>query len=70
MLALQAPIFFARVVESVDTQDLKSCEVNNLVPVQVWPRAPAKTEPEYFAFGQIYEEPYPGTEKGPRRMVR
>ena len=29
----------ARVVESVDTQDLKSCG-GNPVPVQVWPRAP------------------------------
>ena len=31
---------YALVVESVDTLDLKSNGANNLVPVQVWPRAP------------------------------
>ncbi len=34
-------IVFARVVESVDTRDLKSLE-GNFVPVQVRPRAPIR----------------------------
>ena len=33
------PLQFARVVESVDTRDLKSLAFRG-VPVQVWPRAP------------------------------
>ena len=38
---LEVYFWYARVVELVDTQDLKSCE-GNLVPVQVWPRAPGR----------------------------
>ena len=36
------PLQFARVVESVDTRDLKSLAFRG-VPVQVWLRAPLKT---------------------------
>ena len=36
------PLQFARVVESVDTRDLKSLAFRG-VPVQVWPRAPFNT---------------------------
>ena len=35
------PLQFARVVESVDTRDLKSLAFRG-VPVQVWPRAPSQ----------------------------
>ena len=35
---LKMPFIYARVAESADAQDLKSCD-GNIVPVQVWPRA-------------------------------
>ena len=43
-------VSFALVVESVDTLDLKSNGANNLVPVQVWPRAPKNPPIAGFLF--------------------
>ncbi len=33
----------ARVAKLVDAQDLKSCDFNKVVPVQIWPWAPLST---------------------------